>query len=218
MRVAQNGPETKKFLMKPEPPEIPEVHLRAYPNEEINELPIQKYEGEVRLVHTQKQLESAVKRLSRSRIIGFDTETRPVFKKGRPQNPPALIQLANSECVYIFQLKRQPFNNGLRDVLADPGIIKAGVAVTDDIKGLKGLSHFREAGFVDLGVISNKLNMKTHGLRNMAANLLGFRITKGAQCSNWERINLSNQQIQYAATDAWVSRELYLALDRLGAF
>ncbi len=206
------------FHMKPELPEIPEIHLRAYPNEEINELPIRRYEGEVRLVYTPEQVAAAVKRLSRSKIIGFDTETRPVFKKGRPQNSPALIQLANSECVYIFQLKRQPFDNGLKGILADPRIIKAGVAVSDDIKGLKGLSHFREAGFVDLGVVTNKLNMKTHGLRNMAANLLGFRITKGAQCSNWERVNLSNQQIMYAATDAWVSRELYLALDNLGAF
>ena len=102
--------------------------------------------------------------------------------------------------------------------MSSKDIVKAGVAVRDDIAGLKKLYNFKAGAFVDLGQVSSELKMQTHGLRNLAANLLGFRISKSAQCSNWAKDELLPKQIIYAATDAWVSRELYLAFARLGVF
>ncbi|MGE4293980.1 MAG: 3'-5' exonuclease domain-containing protein 2, partial [Desulfovibrio sp.] len=103
-------------------------------------------------------------------------------------------------------------------LLASKDVVKSGVAVNDDIIGLKKLCKFKHEAFVDLGQISQQVKMQTHGLRNLSANLLGFRVSKGAQCSNWARDPLSPKQIEYAATDAWISRELYIAFQKLGLF
>ncbi len=196
---------------------LPEHHLRVFCNEEINVLPLRHYEGEVTVVRTDKQLKAALKALEGETLLGFDTETRPVFRKGQGPYPPALVQLAAADHVYLFQISQLTFGDGLKDVLADRSVVKTGVSVSDDVKALKDLSPFEEAGFLDLGALSARLQMKTHGLRNLAANLLGFRISKGAQCSNWARETLSPAQIIYAATDAWISREIYLAFRELGA-
>ncbi|QGY38775.1 3'-5' exonuclease domain-containing protein 2 [Pseudodesulfovibrio cashew] len=195
---------------------IPEQYLRAFSKDDINEMPLRRYEGPIQVVRTEKQRAQALKEMAGERLLGFDTETRPVFKKGKKPGPPALVQLATAEKAYVFQIRILPMCNGLCDLLADPSVVKTGVAVRDDILGLRRLADFNPAGFVDLSDITSGAKMQTHGLRNMAANLLGFRISKSAQCSNWAKDKLTMQQINYAATDAWVSRELYLALEDLG--
>lgn len=197
--------------------EIPDEHLRPFTNEEINSLPLSRWEGAVKLVSTEGQLTKAVRALKNERLLGFDTETRPVFRKGQKQQPPSLIQLAGPEVVYLFQINVLGFGDGIIDILADPEIVKTGVSVRDDVLALRRLMEFKPAGFVDLGRISARCQMQTHGLRNLAANLLGFRISKGAQCSNWAKKRLTPQQIVYAATDAWVSREIYVRFKDLGA-
>ena len=199
------------------PLELPEVHLRSFSNEEINALPLRRYEGPVDVVRTDAQRKAAMKRLRDEPVLGFDTETRPVFRKGQKPNLPSLIQLATADRVYLFQLSALPFSDGLCDLFKEKAVVKAGVSVRDDVRDLQKLAQFKPGGFVDLGEVSHTLNMQTHGLRNLAANLLGFRISKAAQCSNWAKQRLTRQQITYAATDAWVSRELYLAFRELGA-
>jgi ribonuclease D len=197
-------------------PTIPEQHLRLFTKEEINAMPLCRYEGPVAVVRTEKQRIQALREMEGETLLGFDTETRPVFKKGKRPGPPSLIQLATASCVYVFQINLLPLCNGLCDLLADKRVIKTGVAVRDDILGLQKTADFPPQGFVDLSDITAAAKMQTHGLRNMAANLLGFRISKSAQCSNWAKEHLTPQQITYAATDAWISRELYLALARIG--
>jgi len=195
---------------------IPEQHLRTYTKDDINAMPLRRYEGEIQVVRTEKQQSQALRKMDGEQVLGFDTETRPVFKKGKKPGPPSLIQLAAADCVYVFQINILPLCNGLCDLLADKKVIKTGVAVRDDILGLQRLAKFKPSGFIDLSNITASAEMQTHGLRNMAANLLGFRISKSAQCSNWAKEKLTTQQITYAATDAWISRELYLALENLG--
>ncbi|MBC15700.1 3'-5' exonuclease [Pseudodesulfovibrio profundus] len=197
-------------------PTIPEQYLKAFTKSDINEMPLRRYEGPIEVIRTEKQRTRALKDIEGETLLGFDTETRPVFKKGKKPGPPSLIQLATASCAYIFQINLLPLCNGLCDLLADESITKTGVAVRDDILGLQRLAEFTPSGFIDLSDVSTAAKMQTHGLRNMAANLLGFRISKSAQCSNWAKEKLTTQQINYAATDAWVSRELYLALHDLG--
>lgn len=197
-------------------PSIPDQYLRAFTKNEINEMPLRRYEGPISVIRTDKQRTQALKQMEGETLLGFDTETRPVFKKGKKPGPPSLVQLATADHAFIFQIKILPMCNGLCDLLADDSIVKTGVAVRDDIIGLQRLADFSPANFVDLSEVTAKAKMQTHGLRNMAANLLGFRISKSAQCSNWAKDKLTRQQITYAATDAWVSRELYVALADLG--
>lgn len=190
-------------------------YRRKIPKDVINELPLRQYSGPITLVNTPESLESALPRIQGETLLGFDTETRPAFRKGESYLP-SLLQLACREEVFLFHLKVIGFPDDVRDLLADKTVIKTGVAVRDDILGLQKLSPFEPGNFVDLGKIAEKRNIPTRGLRTIAANFLSFRLSKGAQRSNWGAPKLDAKQQSYAATDAWVSREIHLKFDELG--
>lgn len=187
---------------------------RRMSKDEINSCPMERWTGPTSVVRTQDELATAMTKIRGHTLLGFDTETRPAYTKGESYSP-SLLQLATETEVFIFQFKQLGLARPLRELLADQNIIKAGVALDYDIRELKKLANFRAAGFMDLGDMAKKAAIKNHGLRGLAAVLLGFRISKGAQTSNWAKEVLAPHQIQYAATDAWVGRELYRALDQL---
>lgn len=192
-------------------------YCRAFSKEEVNSLPLFRFTGDVVLVSTQDALADALLRMRREWVLGFDTESRPAFHKGG-LNSPALAQVACSDVVFLVQLMQTGLTEDFAALLEDPTILKAGVAVGDDMRLLSKLTPFVPGGVVDLGVAARKNGLATQGLRTLAANFLGGRISKGAQCSNWEQKKLSPQQVLYAATDAWVSREIFLCMDSLGFF
>lgn len=183
--------------------------------EDINQLPLYKYTGETVLVRAEDELEAALDKLRQEKVLGFDTETKPTFHKGKTHLP-ALIQLATAGSVYIFQLKKLPLDNRLADILAAPEIIKTGVAIADDMRSLQPLYSFEPAGLVDLSSMARKNSIATFSLRGLAACFLGVRISKTARCSNWAVPNLSDKQIVYAATDAWISRQIYVQAQERG--
>lgn len=183
--------------------------------QEINSLPIRSYTGRIVLVRTPKELAGALPELGRETLLGFDTETKPNFQKGG-NNLPALLQLAGEATVWICQLTPLGLPEGLRGILADPQVIKAGVAVDFDLRQLQRLAHFQPEGFAELATVAKEAGIKNHGLRGLAAVMLGYRIAKGAQRSNWGADSLSEKQLRYAATDAWVGREIYLRLQEMG--
>ena len=182
--------------------------------QEINNCPIKKWNGPVHVIRSRERMIEAVKQLSRETILGFDTETRPAFKKGQ-KYPPSLLQLAGENSVYLFQLKHLGLEKPLIRILAEPGLIKSGVSIAHDLHELKQLSPFTPSGFVGLGRMSKEKGIKNHGLRGLAAVVLGIRISKSAQTTNWAKDELTRSQIRYAATDAWIGRELFLKLSRI---
>ncbi len=191
-------------------------YRRKLSKDEINELPLRRYEGQIVLVNHDHQAPAAVEALMQETTLGFDTETRPAFRKGQFYLP-SVLQLASSDCVFIFQLNRlSVFPEELKVILSSKEILKTGVAVADDIKDLQQLGHFEPSGFIDLGRVAHQIGLETKGLRNLAANLLGFKISKSAQVTNWAAQELSEKQIYYAATDAWAGRELYFKMSELG--
>jgi ribonuclease D len=159
-------------------------------------------------------LSEAVRLLEQESILGFDTETRPAYRKGESY-PPALLQLAGANEVFIFQLKFTGLPRLLIGILSNPDIVKAGVSLNYDIAELKNVVQFEPAGFVDIATLAKKHGIQNHGLRGLAAVLLGFRISKSAKTSNWASNELTPSQIIYAATDAWVGRELYLEMQKI---
>ena len=198
----------KKRRRRPKPVHHRDFTQRRMTKDEIMECPIRRYEGPVHVIRSQDKLSSAVQQLKKETILGFDTETKPAYKKGG-SHPPALLQLASENDVFVFQLKHLRLPKSLCKILANPNIIKAGVSLDYDIRELTKLARFEPAGFVDLGKLAKKIGMKNHGLRGLAAVVLGFRIPKTARKSNWARNTLTPAQIKYAATDAWIGRELY---------
>lgn len=188
-----------------------EDYLQAITKEEINTLPLGRYEGEIQLITSPEDEYQAYKELENETLLGFDTETRPAFTKGI-RYPTSLLQLAGRNKVYLFRLTHLGFSEKLQDILSNPSIIKVGVAIKDDLKDLKRLNKFYPTNFGDLNKIADELNLQNKGLRNLAAMFLGIRISKTNRVSPWHRSNLTNGQIIYAATDAWASREVYLKI------
>jgi ribonuclease D len=178
--------------------------------EELASLPIRRYEGEVRLVESAQALAHQAEEIRRESVLGFDTETRPAFRKGESY-PTALVQLAGESVVWIFQLQRVDCSSLLQEVFQS-GNLKAGIGVADDLRQMKKVFAFEEANVVDVGALARRQGVEQTGLRNLAGLVLGYRIPKGSRTSNWGAARLTRQQIAYAAMDAWAARALYLRL------
>ncbi len=181
----------------------------ALTKDDVNQCPLFRYTGQTVLIQTEDELRDAIDGLRHESVLGFDTETKPTFRKGKVHSP-ALVQLATSDKVYIFQLKKLPLDGRLAHLLSNPAIIKTGVAIADDMRSLRALHSFEPAGLVDLSSVARSNNIGVYSLRGLAACFLGVRISKSERCSNWAAATLSDKQIVYAATDAWVSREIYM--------
>jgi ribonuclease D len=184
---------------------------RSISKDELNKLPIKAYSGPIHVIHDAEQIKHALPLLEAEDVLGFDTETRPSFERG-VSYPPALLQLATRSDVFIFQLQALGGLGPLRAILESRSITKAGAAISDDIKQLNDCWAFKPHRFIEIGHLAKELGYKQTGLRTLAGLTLGFRISKKEQRSNWAKPRLTQSQIVYAATDAWVSRELYLHL------
>lgn len=175
--------------------------------EELIELPLRWFEGEIVVVDNFEKLERAVEILSKAKFIGFDTETKPAFKKG-VFNKVALLQLSIKDQAFLFRLNRIGLPKEICKILANPKVKKAGVAINDDIKALNKLHPFIAKGFVELQDNAKLLGITDFSLKKLTAITCGFRISKGQQLSNWEAEVLTEAQQIYAATDAWVGLEI----------
>jgi len=183
----------------------------AITKEEINQKPPLEYCGPVQLIRDAQQVPAALEALQEETLLGFDTETRPAFRKGESYRP-SLLQLGGADRVWIFQLRLLGDLRPLFALLEDKHLLKAGVAIARDVQELRDLTPFKPGGFEDVGHMAEKRGFQNTGLRPLAALLLNGRISKSSQVSNWAAAELSDKQITYAATDAWVSRHLYQAL------
>ena len=189
-------------------------HIKLSKNE-INALPLIQYEGDIEILTSKDNIQAAINDLKNYDLIGFDTETKPTFVKG-PLNPPSIMQLACDDKVYIFQFDNDEIFKQLSLILSNKNITKCGVSVDRDLIELMYLSPFDPISFVDLGNVARDNEIPHHGLRGLVAMFLKHRISKGSQTSDWSKISLSDSQISYAATDAWVSLELFKIFDKNG--
>jgi ribonuclease D len=188
---------------------------REISKDEVNALPVRRYEGEIVLVRDAAGLDRMLADAMECDVAGFDTETRPAFRPGESYLP-SVFQLATGRAVYVLQLASPDSWSCVRRVLEAGAVAKAGVSVADDLKNLKKLFAFEEASVLDLGTAAKRQGFRQTGVRNLAALVLGFRVPKGAKTTNWAAQRLTDQQLLYAATDAWVCRELYLRFREAG--
>lgn len=179
--------------------------------EEIAEHELSWFKGEIVLVDNIKTFYEVIPRLLGVDELGFDTETKPTFKKGR-KNSVSLVQLATENLACLFRINKIGFPEELVNILSDPSIMKIGVAVHDDIKFLKNVKKFSPDGFLDLQGFVKDFGIQNSGLKKLAAIVLGFRISKRQQVTDWEADELSEAQQLYAATDAWVCHQIFKKL------
>jgi ribonuclease D len=176
--------------------------------EEINNLPLKTFEGKTVVVSDASQLPKVIKEIEKYEVVGFDTETRPSFKRGQFYQV-ALLQLAVPKKAFLIRMNHTGLTEEIAELFSNEKIIKAGVGIRDDVKALQKLRPFEPAGFYDLSTLAKQAGLQVESVKKLTALLLGFRISKSAQTSNWEAVNFTQKQIEYAATDAWVCLELY---------
>ena len=150
---------------------------------EINELPLFKYEGKTVIAATEKQIDKAIFEIEKHKLVGFDTETKPTFKKGQ-FNHVALVQIAIPDKVYLLRINQVGISNTLAKFLSNENISKVGIALDDDIIALNKKRRFNPGGFMDLNKIAPTLGIENIGARNLSALLLNNRISKNQQISN----------------------------------
>jgi len=184
--------------------------------EEVQQLPLIKFEDEIHIVNTFEKQKEALKILNQHTVLGFDTETKPTFNKGE-YNKTALIQLATEEDAYLFKINEIGLTAPLIDLLSNNDIQKIGISIKDDLKDLKKMEPtFKPAGFDDLNDISKALGIKQIGMRSLSGIFLDHRVSKSQQTSNWENNPLTEAQQRYAATDAWICIKIFNMLDAKG--
>ncbi len=183
-------------------------------NEQITDLPLQAFDGPVAVINTSELLPAVFEEINKHPVSGFDTETRPSFKKGQLYSV-SLLQIAIPEKVFLIRLQHTGLDRHIINFFENENIVKAGIGIRDDIIALQRLKDFQPKGFVDLSPVAKKVGLQVESVKKLTALLLGFRISKSAQTSNWEVEKLSPKQVDYAATDAWVCRELYQRLENM---
>ncbi len=176
----------------------------------LADLPLNMFKGKIIIVEEYSELLMAVDYLSSFSVIGFDTETKPSFKRGQI-NQVALLQLSTSDKAFLFRLQKTGLPKELRSLLSNGDIVKVGVAIRDDIKTLQKVECFKPQGFIELQDEVKDFGIQDFSLKKIAGIVLGVRISKSQRLSNWEA-ELTPAQQTYAATDAWIAHEIYQSL------
>jgi ribonuclease D len=169
------------------------------------------FKGQIHLIDSDEQMNQAISILRQAKHLGFDTETRPSFKVGEVY-PVAQLQLATETDAFVIRLKNIRQFAGLKDIFENEEIIKVGAAIAHDLKQLQKIFKFEHKGFLEIQKLAKAKGLKNFGLKGMAEEVFQASITKGPKLTNWDAAVLTSQQIQYAATDAWIGLKIYHAL------
>ena len=182
-------------------------------NDDVAALEAVHFDGRIEVVETPDALAKACKVLSKEPIIGFDTETRPSFRAGVSYKV-SLLQLSTPTTCFLFRLCRIRLSNRILKILGSRRILKIGADVTGDIRALHALREFKADGFVDLQNEASRWGIEEKSLRKLSAIVLGMRVSKAQRLSNWEAENLTEQQREYAATDAWICPHILKTMEQ----
>ncbi len=176
--------------------------------EQLAGLPTMVYPGAVTVVDDPATARTAVRALNREGIVGFDTETRPSFRKGQRHNV-ALMQISTHERCFLFRLNKIGISEELKNFLENPAIIKIGLSIHDDFNALHRNCEVACEGFIELQQYVKRFGIKDISLQKIYAIIFGERISKSQRLTNWEAETLTPGQQAYAALDAWACLRIY---------
>lgn len=192
------------------------MHVVSIDKQDVNQMPLVTFPGRIHVINSIPQVKSAVAALRTSPVAGFDTETRPSFKRGE-RHSVALLQLSTDSDAFLIRLNHTGITPPLKQYLEDPSIIKIGLSTTDDFHQLTRLCDIHPAGFVELQQLVKQYSITDMSLQKIFAILFRQKISKGQQLTNWESPTLTDAQQRYAAIDAWACLRIYQHLNS-GAF
>lgn len=190
------------------------ILYNKFDKNKISSLPLVSFEGKVIVVVSKEEAEKAVNFLLSQPLLGVDTETRPSFKRGS-QHKVSLLQVSTEDICFLFRLNYIGLSPAVIRLLEDQTTPKIGLSWHDDLNGLRKLGSFTPGNFIDLQDHVKEIGIEDLSLQKLYANMMGRKISKRQQLSNWERDILDEKQKLYAATDAWACLQLYKELQRL---
>lgn len=185
-----------------------------YDKAQISSLPVAQFPGRIIVILTPGETEKAVRYLLSQPILGFDTETRPSFKRGH-QHKVSLLQVSTPDTCFLFRLNHTGLTPALINLLEDRTVKKIGLSWHDDVNSLNKIGVFKTGSFIDIQDLVRELGIEDLSLQKLYANLFNQKISKRQQLSNWEADILSDKQKMYAATDAWACIMIYEEIIRL---
>ncbi len=187
--------------------------LQNITKEEIATLPLGFFEGEIIVIDNNIMYNNAIKYLKKQKELGFDTETKPAFKKGQ-KNKVALLQISTLKKAFLFRINKIDNFQKLFNILSNQNITKIGADIIQDMRVLQKIAPFTPKGFVDIQKYTGNYGILDNGLKKLAAIVLKIRISKSQQLTNWEAETLTDSQMLYAATDAWACLKIYQTLNK----
>ncbi len=176
--------------------------------EQLASLPTVTYPGHIVVVNTVEQAKSALETIRRYRVVGFDTETKPSFRKGHT-NQVALIQISTGDCCYLFRINKFGFTPELKQFIEDDDIVKVGLSLKDDFHVLNKLHKISPSAFIDLQDMVKDFCIRDCSLQKIYGIIFNERISKSQRLSNWEASLLTTPQQIYASIDAWACIKIY---------
>lgn len=187
---------------------LPHNTILSISKEDLADLPQIDYHDGAVIISSEPDLEAAVAHLRTARVLGFDTETRPSFRKGQSHHV-SLLQLASPDRCYLFRLNILGLHPLLKGLLEDPDLLKIGVSLHDDFHSLNQIGEIHPQGFIDLQQYVKRFGIADNSLSRIYGILFGKRIPKNQRLSNWESENFTQAQINYAAFDAISCIQIY---------
>ncbi len=179
--------------------------------EQITELPVETFNGKIVITDNEHDIDKAIKYLLTQTELGFDTETKPSFRRGQ-NNKVALLQLSSMDTCFLFRLNKIGYPEALDDILCNPDIKKIGLSLRDDFAAIRKRTDKKPENFIDLQSFVDNYGIDDKGLQRIYAIVFGKKISKNQRLSNWEAVQLSQAQQTYAAIDAWACLRIYKKL------
>lgn len=180
----------------------------SIPKEKLSDLPTVNFLGKISVIDNKDAADSALHFLSNYNIVGFDTETRPSFRKGKRYNV-SLIQISTINHCFLFRINKLGFFDGLKRFIENENILKVGLSLKDDFNVLRKIADFTPKGFIELQDFVKQYSISDASLQKIYAIIFNERISKSQRLSNWEAEVLSSSQQNYASIDAWACLRIY---------
>ena len=184
------------------------MELKTIDKAALAELDCERYTGRIEMVQTPAAAVKAMRYLMDQPIVGFDTETRPNFRKG-DNHKVALMQLSTPDICFLIRLNRLGIFPELKEFLESPKVTKIGLSTKDDFHMLNSLAPIEPRGFIELQSLVKDYGIGEASLTKVYALLFGKRISKGQRLTNWEAVELTPAQQHYAALDAYACLRIY---------
>lgn len=180
--------------------------------EQVATLPTVSFPGRTILIENAADARAAIAYLSKQPMVGFDTETRPSFRKGCVHKP-SLMQLSTPDECFLIRLNHTGLTESIIEFLQNENVMKIGLSVNDDFRCLHRIAPFTPAGFIELQEYVKQFGIADNSLQKIYAIIFNGRISKAQRLTNWEAEHLTEAQQAYAALDAWACMKIYTYLN-----